>query len=146
MTHRNKLPLREHVFIQSLQYHGFKRTRRRHSLKYRHGFIITATRREDATGIDFWIKMPKDERLLPVQVTQRGVRLFRRYHEPGTDRLAEFIQRSTHRIETKRKRCKAHGIAFVLVRDFGGARTNPQIAWGDIKALRYAIAHLKRWL
>ena len=146
MSHRHKLPRREHVFIQSLLYHGFRRTRSRHNLKYRLGFIIPATQREDSGGVDFWVKMPKDKRLLPIQVTQRGVRLFRKYQRPSTERFAEFIIQSGKRVEAKRKRCRAHGIAFVLVRDFDGARTNPQIAWGDIKALRYAIAHLKRWL
>lgn len=146
MTKRDRLPHREQVFIESLLYHGFRKTHRRRNLKYRLGFIIPATRREDAVGIDFWVKMPRDERLFPVQVTQRGVRLFRRYHNPNTQTLASFIARSQRRIEQKRKRCKKHGIAFVLVRDFAGRHSNPQVAWGDIKALRYAIAHLKRWL
>ena len=146
MTDRYKLPSREQVFIESLMYHGFRKTRRRKNLKFKRGFVIPATKREDATGIDFWIKMPKDERLFPVQVTQRGVRMFRKFRRPSGERLDEFIDRSQNRIEQKRKRCKKHGIAFVLVRDYDGQHTNPQLAWGDIKALRYAIAHLKRWL
>lgn len=31
-------------------------------------------------------------------------------------------------------------MAFVLVWDHEGARTNPTLAWGDIKSLRYWIA------
>lgn len=146
MSDRFKLPPREHVFIESLMYHGFRKTYRRKNLKYKLGFVIPATKREDATGIDFWVKMPRDERLFPVQVTQRGVRMFRKFQLPSGERMDEFIARSQKRIEQKRKRCKMHGIAFVLVRDYGGIHTNPQLAWGDIKALRYAIAHLKRWL
>lgn len=146
MSQRQRLPDRERVFIESLLYHGFRKTKRRHDLKFRLGFVIPATRREDATGIDFWIKMPRDDRLLPIQVTQRGVRLFRRFQHPNSVNLATFVRQSQIRIEQKRTRCKKHGIAFVLVRDFAGRHSNPQIAWGDIKALRYAIAHLKRWL
>lgn len=146
MTDRHRLPNRELVFIESLLYHGFRKIRRRKNLKYRLGFIIPATKKEDAAGIDFWVKMPRDERLFPLQVTQRGVRLFRKYQRPSTDRLEEFLVKSQKRINHKRLRCKEHGIAFVLVRDYGGKRSNPQLAWGDVKALRYAIAHLKRWL
>lgn len=146
MVKRHKLPDREKVFIESMMYHGFRKTHRRKNLKFRLGFIIPATRREDAAGIDFWVKMPRDERLFPVQVTQRGVRMFRKYHSPSKEVLEDFILRSQKRTEQKRKRSKKHGIAFTLVRDYGGTHTNPQLAWGDIKALRYAIAHLKRWL
>ena len=146
MTHRHKLPTREQVFIESLMYHGFRKTRTRKNLKFRSGYIIPSTRREDSGGIDFWVKMPRDERLFPVQVTQRGVRLFRKHQKPSRERLEEFLIHSSCRIELKRKRSKKHGIAFVLVRDFDRESTNPQLAWGDIKALRYAIAHLKRWL
>ena len=134
------------MFIASLKYHGFRKTYRRKDLKYSYGYIIPATKKEDSSGIDFWIKIPKDNRLFPVQITQRGVRLFRKYDLPSEDKLAEFIQRSEKKIRTKRRQCKKHGIAFVLVRDFDGSKTNKRIAWGDIKALRYAIAHLKRWL
>jgi hypothetical protein len=113
---------------------------------FRRGFVIPATEKEDASGVDFWIKMPRDCRIFPVQVTQRGVRMFRKFHQPSEEKLCEFIHTARARIEAKRKRMKKHGIAFVLVRDFRGHHTNPQLAWGDIKALRYAIAHLKRWL
>lgn len=146
MTHRYKLPDREKVFIESLMYHGFRKVRRRKNLKYKNGYIIPTTKREDASGVDFWVKMPRDSRLFPVQVTQRGIRIFRKYRRPSPDKLLEFIEKSHYRVESKRRRCKKQGVAFALVRDFGGVHTNPQVAWGDIKALRYAIAHLKRWL
>jgi hypothetical protein len=146
MANRRKLPSREHVFITSLMYHGFRLTQRRRNFKFKRGYIITATSREDAEGIDVWVKMPKDDRLLPVQVTQRGVRMYRKYRRPDGDKLETFIVKSERRVKAKQRRCFKHGIAFVLVRDFEGKTTNPQIAWGDIKALRYAIAHLKRWL
>jgi len=146
MDNRRKLPSREHVFITSLMYHGFRLTQKRCNLKFKRGYIIPATRREDAEGIDVWVKMPKDERLLPVQVTQRGVRMYRKYRRPDGDKLETFIIKSERRVRAKQRRCFRHGIAFALVRDFEGKTTNPQIAWGDIKSLRYAIAHLKRWL
>jgi hypothetical protein len=146
MANRRKLPTREHVFITSLRYHGFRLAQQRRNLKFKQGYIIPATSREDADGIDVWVKMPKDDRLLPVQVTQRGVRMYRKYRRADGEKLETFIIRSERRIREKRQRCFRHGIAFALVRDFEGRTTNPQIAWGDIKALRYAIAHLKRWL
>lgn len=146
MAKRRKLPTREHVFITSLMYHGFRMTRRRHSLKLNRGYIIPATSREDSDGIDVWVKMPKDERLFPVQVTQRGVRMFKKHRKQSGGSLEDFIIRSEKRVRIKQRRCFRLGIAFALVRDFEGKKTNPQIAWGDIKALRYAIVHLKRWL
>lgn len=146
MTSRTKLPLREQVFILSLMYHGFRKTYKRHNLKYRHGFVIPATKHEDASGIDFWIKMPRDERLFPVQITQRGVRLFRSFRRPSNATLEAFIKQSERRIEEKRQRCRRHGIAFVLVRDYGGRCTYPSLARDDIQALRNSIAHLRRWL
>lgn len=144
MAKRRKLPTREHVFIASLRYHGFRLTQQRRNLKFKRGYIVSATSREDADGIDVWVKMPKDDLLLAVQVTQRGVRMFRKYRRADGEKLETFIIRSERRIREKQRRCFRHGIAFALVRDFEGRTTNPQIAWGDIKALRYAIAHLKR--
>jgi hypothetical protein len=94
MNNRRKLPSREHVFITSLMYHGFRLTQRRHNLKFKRGYIIPATRREDAEGIDVWVKMPKDDRLLPVQVTQRGVRMYRKYRRPDGEKLETFITKS----------------------------------------------------
>ena len=145
MAKRRKLPSREHVFITSLMYHGFRFTNRRKNFKYKRGHVIPATNREDANGIDIWVKMPKDERLLPVQVTQRGVKMYRKYRRPTSERFEQFITHSERRVRAKQRRCYKHGIAFALVRDFEGKVTNPQIAWGDIKALRHGIAHLKRW-
>lgn len=138
-------------------YHGYRMTTRRRSLKLRRGYIIPATTKEDAGGIDCWVKMPNDQRILPVQVTQRGIRLYRKFQKSIDDQSAEeervqeeqlhtFIRRSNHRIITKQRRCFKHGIAFALVRDFDGRTTNSTIAWGDLKALKYAIAHLKRRL
>lgn len=144
MTKHRKLPKREHVFITSLMYHGFRRTCERKNLKFKRGYIIPATNYEDAEGIDVWVKMPRDDRILPVQVTQRGVRMYRKYSMPSVETLEKFILLSEQRVLAKQRRCFRHGIAFALVRDFEGGVTNPQIAWGDIKALRYAIAHLKR--
>ncbi|MEZ4103795.1 MAG: hypothetical protein R3B60_00730 [Candidatus Paceibacterota bacterium] len=146
MPERYILPKREVVFIKSLKYHGFRVTRKRGNLKYTTGYIIPSTKREDHSGIDFWVKMPRDERLFPVQITQRGVSILKKYQGFTEDRFKILILESESRIRNKRKRCKQHGIAFVLVRDYRGSKTNPRIAWGDIKALRYAIAHLKRWL
>jgi len=146
MTKSRKLPSREYVFITSLMYHGFRLTQRRCNLKFKRGYVIPATSREDSDGIDVWVKMPKDDRLLPVQVTQRGVRMYRKYRRSDSDKLETFIIKSERRVRVKQRRCYRHGIAFALVRDFEGKTTNPQIAWGDIKSLRYAIAHLKRWL
>jgi hypothetical protein len=119
-------------------------TEKRHNLKFKRGYIVPATRREDGDGIDVWVKMPKDDRLLPVQVTQRGVRMYRKYRKPDDEKFAAFLVASEIRVRTKQRRCIRHGIAFALVRDFDGKTTNPQLAWGDIKALRHAIAHLKR--
>jgi len=146
MVRHRMLPCREQVFIASLRYHGFRFTQRRSDLKFKRGYVIAATSHEDAGGVDVWVKMPKDDRLLPVQVTQRGVRMYRKYRRPTGEKLETFVVHSERRVRNKQRRCYRHGIAFALVRDFEGKTTNPLIAWGDIKALRYAIAHLKRWL
>lgn len=140
------LPRREHVFLQSLRYHGFRYTHRRKNLKYRRGYVIPATRFEDAGGIDFWIKMPRDERLFPVQVTQRGTRILRRYWRRPMSEFAAVEAKAEERMRAKRALCRRHGIAFVLVADYAGFRTNRRLAWGDIKALRHGIAHMRRWL
>ncbi len=134
--------LRERVFFASLQYHGFRLTRRRKNLKFKRGYIIPATRFEDAGGVDAWIKMPRDARLTPIQVTQRGVKHYKKFSKPTDEQLQDFISKSNHRISAKQRRSKRHHIAFVLVRDHIGHRTNPTIAWGDIKTLRYGIAAL----
>lgn len=141
-----KLPPRESVFVASLLYHGFRLSRRRKDLHYRRGYVIPATKKEDSGGVDFWVKMPNDRRIFPVQVTQRGVKLYRYFQNPSPSHLREFIERSTIRIEKKRRLCKKHGIAFVLVRDYVGRAVSRSVAWGDMKALKHAIAHLRRWL
>lgn len=138
------LPRREHVFLQPLRYHGFRYTHRRTDLKYRRGYVIPATRFEDSGGIDFWIKMPRDERLFPVQVTQRGTRILRRYWRRSADEFVQIEAEAEKRVQTKRTRCRRHGIAFVLVADYAGSRTNRRLAWGDVKALRHGIACLRR--
>lgn len=143
MDHRHRLPLREVVFITSLMYHGFRKVHRRKNLKKRRGYIIPATKKEDADGVDLWVKMPRDMRLLPVQITQRGVRHYRKFHKPTADRLADFVARRERQLKAKRRSCLKCKVAFVLVRDFDGRKTNTTIAWGDIKALRYAIAHIR---
>jgi len=121
-------------------------THRRSDLKPTRGYVIPATEKEDSGGVDLWVKMPRDVRLLPVQVTQRGIRLFRKHRKHTSERLEDFMKHSEERIRKKQRRCRTHGIAFVLVRDYDGRTTNKTLAWGDVKALRYAIAHLKRWL
>jgi hypothetical protein len=143
IIHRN-LPDRESVFFLSLRHHGFRFTHRRKNLKYKQGYIIPATRHEDSGGIDAWVKMPKDNCLLAIQITQRGIRMYKKYHERSYPNFIEFVIQSEKRIQIKRHRCYRHKIAFVLVRDFKGIKTNPQIAWGDIKALRYAVKQLNR--
>ncbi len=146
MHTRRKLPDREHVFITSLMYHGFRLTSSRTNLKFRSGYVIPATRREDSGGIDAWVKMPRDTRLVPIQITQRGLRLFRKHQKPHgltPEKLEEFQRRSDSRLRTKRAFCRVNKIAFVLVRDFDGRVTNTTLAWGDIKALRYAISRVR---
>lgn len=142
MTFRYRLPSREQVFIESLMYHGFRKVRSLNYLKFRMGFVLPATTSEDAEGIDFLVKMPRDDIIYPVQITQRGVTLVQKYHVLSKWQLDEWHARAHERIEKKRRMCKRSGIAFVLVRDFAGTRTNPCIAWGDIKALRYGIARV----
>ncbi|MEY2665166.1 MAG: hypothetical protein RLZZ480_271 [Candidatus Parcubacteria bacterium] len=144
MSRRHRLPPREQVFVASLLYHGFRLVRERKNLKRAYGYVIPATDKEDSGGIDFWIKMPKDYRIFPAQVTQRGVRMYRKYHKPSDEQLSEFIRRADKRIRSKQKMCYRYGIAFVLVRDYDGKSPHSTIAWGDVKALRHAMSHLKR--
>ncbi len=139
---RRKLPKREYVFIMSLMYHGFRYTSKRQNLKKSRGYLIPATDKEDHDGIDFWVKMPKDMRIFPVQVTQRGVRMFKKHHKPSEGELRSFMSSSEERIRAKRSWCRRSRIAFVLVRDYDGGLSNTTIAWGDIKALRYALSRL----
>jgi hypothetical protein len=146
MTSRRQLPNREQVFIMSLMYHGFHLNYSRRNLKFKKGYMIPATKMEDSGGVDLWIKMPKDDRILPVQITQRGVRMYKMFRQRTGVDLQKFVELSKIRIRDKQQRCFNHGIAFVLVRDFVGNMTNPTLAWGDIKSLKYGIAHLRRHL
>jgi len=125
-------------------YHGFRLTRTRENFKKREGYVIPATDREDSNGIDFWIKMPRDMRLFPVQITQRGVKMYKRHHTPSLPMLQTFLQKSEERIAKKRQQCNRSGVAFVLVRDYEGGLPSTTIAWGDVKAIRNAIQQLCR--
>lgn len=116
--------------------------RRKRFLKNRKGYIIPATKREDAEGVDFWVKLPGETRVIPVQVTQRGVAHFRRHHSPHGPKIGDFMSVSEERLREKRRLCRQNNIAFVLVRDFEGCVPDRSIAWGDVKALRHAIAQL----
>lgn len=142
MADHRKLPLREHVFILSLQYHGFRFVRRRKRLKKKKGYIIPATKQEDASLIDFWVKMPGHTELIPVQVTQRGTAIFRRRHKAAAEREAEFARLSSRRLRFKHRACIRYRIAFVLVRDHTGIKPSKSIAWGDKKALEYGVRAL----
>ncbi len=141
MSKQRKLPDREHVFIMSLMYHGFRLTRSRSQLKYSYGYIVPATNWEDAGGIDAWVKMPRSHNLLPIQVTQRGDRLFRK-HGLGRseERRADFRKRTVARLRAKRTFCQSAGIVFVLVADFDGRVIDSVLASSDVRALRLAMA------
>jgi len=143
MSHHRKLPTRERVFVHSLMYHGYRSVQRRFNLKQNRGYVIPATKHEDSTGTDFWIKPRGWSIMVPVQVTQRGIALYKKWHPPSREKLEDFIKVSDKRIRQKRQRCARHKILFVLVRDYDGKRTNPTLAWGDIKALRYALKRFK---
>ncbi len=142
-----KLPTRERMFVAALQYHGFCFAKRNQKLKRSKGYVIPATERENSGGIDFWVRMPRSERLLPVQITQRGTMLFKKYlNQKQETSLDAFKARSERRIRDKRKWCKRDGIAFVLVRDYAGERLDTVVAWGDIKALRYAVVRIRKFV
>lgn len=143
---RRKLPKREYVFLMSLMYHGFRFTHRRRNLKINRGYIIPATKYEDSDGIDFWVKMPRDMSIHPVQVTQRGTKLYKKHkrdHSLSELEIAKFAKISEERVRAKLRWCKKSSIAFVLVRDFDGGVTDRNLAWGDIKALRFALNVLR---
>ena len=145
MFGNRKLPLREKVFILSMQYHGFRKTSSRKNLKYAYGYIIPATGKEDGDGIDCWVKMPKDFRLIPVQLTQRGVRQFRDRQNPTAEQLEEFVKKSNKSVSAKYNFCKVSGIAFVLLRDYEGGKTDPLLARSDVSALRYGVMRLRKY-
>lgn len=140
MIRHRLLPQREQIFVYSLLRHGYRYTRARHGLKKRKRYVIPATAEEDAAGIDFWVKPKKATRLIPVQITQRGIAHFKRRSCPSVDQLSDFARQSRERISLKRRCCRRARIAFVLVRDHDGGSLPTSVAWGDAKALNYAIA------
>lgn len=131
---------RERIFQDGLKRHGYRFTRVREGLKKRKRYVIPATKEEDAAGIDFYVKPRHGTRLIPVQITQRGMAHFKRRSMPTADQLAEFVRQSTARINLKQRCCKHARIAFVLVRDYEGRAMRTSVAWGDVKALEYGIA------
>ena len=141
---KRKLPDREKVFISSLLCHGFILVYNSRNLRRRSGYIIPSTKHEDASGVDFWIKMPGETRVFPIQITQRGVRMYRKYQELARGPVENFVRQAQQRLRRKTRRCKANGVFLVLVSDFDGPRTNSRIAWCDIKALRYAMETKRR--
>lgn len=144
MGAQRTLPMREQVFIASLRRHGYVFTEQRTSLKRRKRYIIPATKHEDSGGIDFWIKPPRSTRLIPIQVTQRGTSLFCRFHAKSESVRAEFDALRARRLNEKRRACRDAHIAFVLVRDHAGTKPSRHLAWGDAKALRYALVPFLR--
>lgn len=139
MKNVRKLPTREQVFIESLTWFGYKFVKRRVYLKFRRGYVIPSTRKEDSAGIDLWIKLPNQQKLYPVQLTQRGIRIFRLFSKPSKDSLAIFVEKSNQRIRDKAVRCQRDSIVFVLLRDYLGAHTNLTIAQRDLKSLLYGF-------
>jgi hypothetical protein len=137
-----KLPLREQVFIRSLTYHGFRVAKRETHLKKRKRYIIPSTKAEDASLVDFWVKLAGDTKLIPVQITQRGIGIFRLRSKPSATQLEEFSRISEERLRRRRKACATSRIAFVLVRDYTGARPSRSLAWGDKKALEFGLASI----
>jgi len=97
--------------------------------------VILATTQEDAGGIDFWVKMPGDMRLFPIQISQLGTSFFRTHKTPSRETLNDFIKAAEIRIAKKRARCRRDGVAFLLVRDFSGERTTEALALSDVRAL-----------
>jgi hypothetical protein len=144
MNHVRKLPVREQVFIESLKWFGFRITNQRKNLNLRRGYVVPSTGREDASGIDLWVKVPNDRTLYPIQITQRGIRIFRLLQNPSQEELITFSAKSNQRIVAKRAICERDGIVFVLVRDYLGFETNFTTARRDFKALFYCIRQAKR--
>lgn len=140
MGDHRKLPLREQVFIRSLTWHGFRVAKRGKRLKKNRHYVIPSTKAEDASAIDFWVKLAGEERLIPVQITQRGVAIFRARNQPSPQQLAEFSRISEERLRRRRRICAVSGIVFVLVRDYTGQRPSRSVAWGDKKALVHGLA------
>jgi hypothetical protein len=133
-------PTRERVFAQSLRYHGYNITRRKRSLKYGQNYIIPSSQFEDSGGVDFWIKPAGRRTLVPIQITQFGVNLHKEHYvESEKLKAKEVAFHAKKRVNLKKQICNLANIVFILVRDFDGSRTNPEIAKMDIKALRFAL-------
>lgn len=144
---RRKLTPREKVFVASLRYHGFRVLKHREAhkgVKWRKGYVVPSALEEDARGIDFWIKMPRTDTFVPVQITQRGVRLHRAYGHRAAHRLQHAICTAELRLAKKRSACRESGIVFLVVRDALGYHTTPALARSDIAALRRAISPRRR--
>jgi hypothetical protein len=135
--------MRERVFILSLVRHGFRVATPRQTLKLRRGYVIPSTKREDAQGIDFWVKLPNKTNLIPIQITQRGTRLYKKYRQTSSTDIRVAAERAEERLRRKRERCREQGTAFVLIRDYDGHRLDTNVAWGDKKALFNAVQELQ---
>ena len=133
---------RELSFMRSVIWHGYRKSVKRKNLKFRAGVIIVSTKREDSDGIDFWIKPPYRHALIPVQVTQRGIKHFKK-HNTSSKALRDFIKESNKRIMAKQKLSEKSGVGFVLVRDYSSPYPSRSISWGDIKALNHGIKNRK---
>ena len=153
MKRRHRIPMREIVFIESLRRHGFRLTKDFSRIKRRYGYVVPASDREDASGVDFFVKMPREDEIYEVQVTQRGDHLshiFCRYEstvdadETELQRVRDSLSVAGElHLENKREICYRHNIALVMVQDYPGERSNPTLAWRDVKALRYGVNILK---
>ena len=106
---------------------------------------MPATQREDSNGIDCYVKMPKDARILPVQVTQRGVRYYRYINKPSPEKLQDFVALSEKRIALKRQQCYLNGIVFVLLRDSFGTDSSLTLTYSDVRSLYHGVRNLKRY-
>lgn len=138
MSYKRNLTDREQVFVRSLVRHGFRCVWITEFLKYNQNYIIPAPRKEDSGGVDFFIKFRKSWKLHPVQITQLGVKHYKR-HRNGNGTLAAFLAQSLKRLKNKRICCKHASIAFIVVCDTFGTYTTPQIAKSDVQALRRTI-------
>lgn len=143
-TAERKHPDRERVFFASLQYYGFTLSFIRVNLDFGHGYIMPATIREDSGGIDCYVKMPRDHRIFPVQVTQRGIRINRKLKNFTENDKESFLQKCEERIRAKQAICARSGIVFILLRDYLGKDTNPALAQRDVNSLCYGIEQNKR--
>jgi hypothetical protein len=107
-------------------------------MKKGRAYVIKATRKEDASGIDFFVKLAGSLILIPVQITQRGVKHFKA-REKSRELISNFIHRSDERVARKKEMCTHAGIVFVLVRDFEGPRVTESIARSDKRSLLLAL-------